>query len=213
MKKIIYQKYDKSLIGELPRVSFNGRIVVVLSEQEANRAVEYLLSRPILGFDTETRPSFRRGHVNEVALMQVSDERICFLFRLNLIGMLPCVVRLLEDTTVPKVGLSLHDDLMMLHRRGPFKQGWFIDLQDLVGEIGIEDRSLQKLYANIFNERIVKRQQLSNWEAPVLNDKQKSYAATDAWTCIKLYQEVCRLRETGDYEWIAAEEEPAEDDK
>ena len=127
MKKIIYQKYDKSLIGELPRVSFNGRIVVVLSEQEANRAVEYLLSRPILGFDTETRPSFRRGHVNEVALMQVSDERICFLFRLNLIGMLPCVVRLLY--------LLPHEqhDLLTYHLRHK-------DLLGLIRELVIREK-------------------------------------------------------------------------
>jgi len=203
MSKTIYNRYDKKLIAQLPKVEFPGRIVVVLSEPEANRAVDYLLSRDLLGVDTETRPSFRRGQQHHVALLQVSDENICFLFRLNLIGMPPSVIRLLEDTSVPKIGLSLHDDMIMLHRRMAFTPGLFIDLQDMVGELGIEDLSLQKLYANIFGQKIMKRQQLSNWEIPVLTDKQKSYAATDAWTCIQLYKELRRLKETGDYELVA----------
>ena len=207
MSRIIYNKFDKKLIGELPRVDFPGRIVVVLSESEANRAVDYLLSASLLGVDTETRPSFKKGFNHEVALLQVCDDDICFLFRLNIIGMTPSIIRLLEDTTVPKVGLSLHDDIMMLHRRVQFTPGRFIDLQDLVGAFGIEDRSLQKLYANIFGMRIVKRQQLSNWEADVLNDKQKRYAATDAWTCINIYRELVRLRETGDYQLVINEEQ------
>lgn len=200
MKKIIYRKYDKTKIGSLPRVSFEGRIVTVITEKEAEKAVDYLLSQPILGIDTETRPSFKKGHVNEVALLQVSTHDVCFLFRLNLIGMSAAVVRLLEDTTVPKIGLSLRDDLMMLGRRAEFSRGRFIDLQNHVEEIGVEDMSLQKLYANFFGQKISKRDRLSNWEAEILKDKQKVYAATDAWACIMLYEELMRLEQTGDYE-------------
>lgn len=200
MKKIIYRKYDKTKIGSLPRVSFEGRIVTVITEKEAEKAVDYLLSQPILGIDTETRPSFKKGHVNEVALLQVSTHDVCFLFRLNLIGMSAAVIRLLEDTTVPKIGLSLRDDLMMLGRRAEFSRGCFIDLQNHVEEIGVEDMSLQKLYANFFGQKISKRDRLSNWEAEILKDKQKVYAATDAWACIMLYEELMRLEQTGDYE-------------
>lgn len=200
MKKIIYRKYDKTKIGSLPRVSFEGRIVTVITEKEAEKAVDYLLSQPILGIDTETRPSFKKGHVNEVALLQVSTHDVCFLFRLNLIGMSAAVIRLLEDTTVPKIGLSLRDDLMMLGRRAEFSRGRFIDLQNHVEEIGVEDMSLQKLYANFFGQKISKRERLSNWEAEILKDKQKVYAATDAWACIMLYEELMRLEQTGDYE-------------
>lgn len=200
MKKIIYRKYDKTKIGSLPRVSFEGRIVTVITEKEAEKAVDYLLSQPILGVDTETRPSFKKGHVNEVALLQVSTHDVCFLFRLNLIGMSAAVIRLLEDTTVPKIGLSLRDDLMMLGRRAEFSRGRFIDLQNHVEEIGVEDMSLQKLYANFFGQKISKRDRLSNWEAEILKDKQKVYAATDAWACIMLYEELMRLEQTGDYE-------------
>ena len=200
MKKIIYRKYDKTKIGSLPRVSFEGRIVTVITEKEAEKAVDYLLSQPILGIDTETRPSFKKGHVNEVALLQVSTHDVCFLFRLNLIGMSAAVIRLLEDTTVPKIGLSLRDDLMKLGRRAEFSRGRFIDLQNHVEEIGVEDMSLQKLYANFFGQKISKRDRLSNWEAEILKDKQKVYAATDAWACIMLYEELMRLEQTGDYE-------------
>ncbi|WP_288145835.1 3'-5' exonuclease, partial [Xylanibacter rodentium] len=170
MKKLLYNKYDKSRIASLPRVLFEGRIVVVLSDFEAERAVDYLLSMPILGVDTETRPSFKRGVVHRVALLQVSSYDTCFLFRLNHIGISPVIKRLLEDTTVPKIGLSLNDDLTMLRRVADFTPGNFIDLQDHVREIGVEDLSLQKLYANFFGQKISKHQRLTNWEADVLSD-------------------------------------------
>ena len=202
MRKVIYNKFDKALIGGLPRVLFGGRIIVVLSAGESAKAVDYLLAQPILGVDTETRPSFRRGTAHKVALLQVSSADTCFLFRLNNIGMTADIKRLLEDTTVPKVGLSLHDDMLALHKIGAFEPGNFIDLQDHVGEIGIEDRSLQKLYANVFGQKIAKGQQLTNWEADVLTDSQKLYAATDAWACINLYEELQRLKATGNYELI-----------
>ena len=198
----LYNKFDKKSISDLPRVTFPGKIVVVLTESEAQKAVDFLLSADILGIDSETRPVFKKGQHHKVALLQVSTKDVCFLFRLNLIGMPSCIVRLLEDTTILKVGLSLHDDFMMLHQRRDFKIGRFIDLQNMVGEFGIEDLSLQKLYANLFHERITKRQQLSNWEAPILTEQQKIYAATDAWTCIQIYERLQELHKTHNYETV-----------
>ena len=202
MKKTIYNKFDKSVINALPLVSFPGKITVVVGEYEAECAVDYLLSCDILGVDTETRPAFRRGQNHKVALLQVATRDHCFLFRLNHIGLPPSLVRLLSNKTVPMIGLSWHDDLMSLHRREPFEAGWFIDIQDIIGNLGIEDKSLQKIYANLFGEKISKRQRLTNWEADVLSDKQKEYAAIDAWACINLYDEIMRLMATGDYELI-----------
>ena len=207
MKKIIYQKYDKALIGTLPGVHFEGRIEVVFTESEARKAVDYLLSQPILGIDTETRPTFRKGPMHQVALLQVSSHEVCFLFRLNQLRLSPSVKRFLEDVTVPKIGLSLNDDLHQLQRLGDFKAGHFVDLQDHVKEVGVEDMSLQKLYANFFGQRISKRQQLTNWEADVLTDKQKLYAATDAWACIMLYEELMRLEQMGDFTLVEQEKE------
>jgi ribonuclease D len=213
MKKTIYNKFAKQLIGKLPIVVFKGRIVVVLSASEADKAVDYLLSQPILGVDTETRPSFRKGTRYTVSLLQVSSHDVCFLFRLKHTGMAPSIIRLLEDTTVPKVGLSLKDDILALHHVASFKPGNFIDLQKHVKEIGVEDMSLQKLYANLFGQKISKGQQLTNWEADILTERQKLYAATDAWTCIMLYEELQRLKATNDYELVTVEEEKKDDVK
>lgn len=213
MKKQIYNKFDKSLISSLPRAEFEGRIHVIISKTQAEKAVNYLLTQSILGVDTETRPSFSRGTFYHVALLQVATHDTCFLFRLNVIGMTPAIIRLLEDTTVPKIGLSWHDDLNGLRKLKRFEAGNFIDIQDHVREIGIEDLSLQKLYANLFGCKISKAQRLTNWERDVLDEKQQTYAATDAWACIQIYEELERLKETGDYELIIADENEADTTK
>lgn len=200
--KTIYNRLDKEYIKDLPLVSFPGKIITVNSEREADKAVPFLLSKDILGVDTETRPSFKKGQQHKVSLLQVATEDICFLFRLNYIGMVTSVISLLSNTKVPMVGLSWHDDLAALQKRMEFKPGLFIDIQDIIGDIGIEDKSLQKLYANIFKQKISKRQRLTNWDADVLSDKQMSYAATDAWACVRLYKEILKLKETGDYSLI-----------
>jgi len=202
MKKIIYNRFNKAWLGELPKVTYAGKIIIVVSESEAQKAVDYLLTMPVLGVDTETRPSFSKHTHYKCSLLQVATHHNCFLFRLNYLGLSPSVIRLLEDKTVPKVGLSWHDDIHSLHELGDFTPGHFIDLQHHMKEIGIEDLSLQKLYANMFGEKISKAERLSNWERDILSDKQKSYAAIDAWACIKLYDELNRLLETGDYQLV-----------
>ena len=210
MKKILYNRYDKALLTTLPAVHFEGRIVVVLSEDEAERAVRYLLTQPVVGVDTETRPSFRKGDLHLVSLLQVSTLDTCFLFRLNRIGLCKPVLELLENTAVLMVGLSWHDDLMSLYRRGAFTPGVFVDLQKTVGTLGIEDLSLQKIYANVFGGRISKGPRLTNWDADVLSLRQQLYAATDAWACLKLYNELEALQASGDYELVKVPEPEAE---
>lgn len=211
MKKI-YDKFDKSIINSLPLVTFPGKIIVVLNEYEAERAVEYLLSCDVLGVDTETRPAFRKGNNHKVALLQVATRKECFLFRLNHLGLPKSLLRLLSNKQVPMIGLSWHDDLMSLHRREQFEPGWFIDIQNIIGNLGIVDKSLQKLYANLFGEKISKRQRLTNWEADVLTERQKEYAAIDAWACIKLYDEIMNLLATKEYELeVVPDEKPAAD--
>lgn len=196
--KTIFDKYDKEAINGLERALFQGRIEVVQSLYEAERAVKYLLSQPILGFDTETKPQFQRGHTSLVALLQVSSKDVCFLFRLNVLGLPDCIKRLLSDEgETLKIGLSWHDDLCGLRRRGEFRPGTFIEIQQIAKDMGLHDLSLQKLYANLMGKRISKTQRLSNWEADRLTDAQKQYAATDAWACIQLYEEMVRMRQEG----------------
>lgn len=208
--KVIKNKFDKHDIPNLPKVTFGGRIITVFSPEEAERAVDYLLAQPILGLDTETKPSFKPGSgMNKVALLQVSTPDTCFLFRLNQMGMPAPILRLLEDDKVIKVGLSWHDDLIQLHRRADFQAGTFVELQEMIKLIGVQDLSLQKIYANLFGQKISKTQRLTNWEADILSPGQQVYAATDAWACIQIYNEILRLTETQDYELeVVPEPEP-----
>lgn len=206
MSKTIYSRFDKKAITDLPVVTFPGKIITIITAGEAEKAVDCLLNSDIIGVDTETKPSFHKGEQNKVALLQVSNRDMCFLFRLNLTGITPAIKRLLEDRSVKKIGLSWHDDIRGLEARSTFKPGLFIDLQDIVGEIGIKDLSLQKIFANIFHQKISKRQRLTNWEAPVLTDKQKMYAAIDAWSCIQIYEEILRLKKTGEYDLVVVPE-------
>ena len=183
-----------------------SRIFVIYTETDAEKAVAYLKSQQIVGVDTETRPSFKRGRSHKVALLQIATTDTCFLFRLNQIGM-PAILQdfLMGDTL--KIGLSLKDDFMMLSRRKEVhaEEGNWIELQDYVGRFGIEDRSLQKIFANLFGKKISKAQRLSNWEAESLSDSQINYAATDAWACVEIYNCLAELERTGDYEVIKVE--------
>lgn len=211
--KTLYSRFDKKQIPALPRVVFEGRIFVIQTEAEADKAVDYLSGFSIVGVDTETRPSFRKGVVNKVALLQVSTEDTCFLFRLNRIGLSDSMKHLLQDEKVLKVGLSLRDDFASLHKRDEFEPHAFLDLQDYVKGFGIEDMSLQKLYANVFGQKISKGQRLSNWEADVLTDGQKLYAATDAWACVRMYRELETLKRTHGYQLAVVEDIKTNDGK
>lgn len=190
----------------MPKVLFPGRIFVVYTESDAEKAVAYLKDQRIVGVDTETRPSFKRGTTHKVALLQISTQDTCFLFRLNCIGMPDSLQEFLMSDTL-KIGLSLKDDFNSLRKRQdmhPDRGNW-IELQEYVGKFGIEDRSLQKIYANLFGEKISKNQRLSNWEADVLSEGQKLYAATDAWACVEIYNCLSELESTGNYEIIQNE--------
>lgn len=190
----------------MPKVLFRGRIFVIYTESDAEKAVAYLKDQRIVGVDTETRPSFKRGTTHKVALLQISTQDTCFLFRLNRIGMPDSLQEFLMSDTL-KIGLSLKDDFNSLRKRQdmhPDRGNW-IELQEYVGKFGIEDRSLQKIYANLFGEKISKNQRLSNWEADVLSEGQKLYAATDAWACVEIYNCLSELESTGNYEIIQNE--------
>ncbi len=190
----------------MPKAVFPGRIYVIYTESEAQKAVDYLRTQHIVGVDTETRPSFKRGQMYQVALLQISTQDICFLFRLNRLGMPDCLQEFLASDTL-KIGLSLKDDFRMLRKREDMHpdEGNWIELQDYVPRFGIQDKSLQKIYANLFGERISKSQRLSNWEAETLAEKQQLYAATDAWACVQIYNCLTELERTGDYETINVE--------
>lgn len=205
----LFVRTDKKIISALPRYVFEGRIVVVQSESEAERAVHYLNRHTELGVDTETRPTFRKGPMHKVALLQVATDELCFLFRLNYMGLPQPLVALIENPQIAKIGLSLKDDVQQLTGRHPrLLPRNFVDLQQIASQMGIEDMSLAKLFANVFRQRISKNAQLSNWEADALDEKQRIYAATDADACLKLYHRLSELRRTGRYRLVKPQSSP-----
>ena len=184
---------------DMPLVHFEGQIEVIDSLADVRRAVRLLHRQQAVGIDTETRPSFVPEITYQVALLQVSTLDICFLFRLNRLGMPDEIREFLGDESCTKVGLSLNDDIRSLHGRADFQMKNYVELQQEVAKIGVQDRSLQKLYANLFHHRISKRQQLSNWEARELTEAQKRYAATDAWACLRIYHCLESFKKNHDY--------------
>jgi ribonuclease D len=174
-----------------PVEEFTGQIVEIRTIEECGEAVDYLSNFEMLGFDTETRPTFRKGSMNGVALIQLSTNDICFLFRLCITGFPATLIKLLSNPGILKIGLSLRDDFQSMGRRMRFTPQGFVDLQKIVREHDIEDLSLQKIYALLFHKKISKGQRLTNWEADELSLSQQKYASLDAWACLKIYEELC----------------------
>lgn len=184
---------SKDQISLLPPAVFPGRIIVVQTIDEAEKASSYLEKHALIGFDTETRPTFTKGVQRIIALMQLSTEDTCFLFRLNYIDIPESLTRILVNPDIKKIGLSLKDDFSAIRKRMPLEPRNFIELQSFVKKFGIEDNSLQRIYAILFGEKISKGQRLSNWEAEILSEAQQKYAALDAWACLRIYEKLIRL--------------------
>lgn len=176
----------------LPAIEFRGEIRIVEHESDIAAACEYLAQQPLVGFDTETRPSFRPGVTYRVSLLQLSAPDRCYLFRLNKIPLANPILRLLEDRRLVKVGADVSGDLRSLRQLRHFRDGGFVDLQTIAPEWGIAEKSLRKLSAIVLGLRVSKAQRLSNWEAAALTAKQQLYAATDAWVCARIYDRLLR---------------------
>ena len=181
---------DKAALAELDCERYTGRIEMVQTSAAAVKAMRYLMDQPIVGFDTETRPNFRKGDNHKVALMQLSTPDICFLIRLNRLGIFPELKEFLESPKVTKIGLSTKDDFHMLNSLAPIEPRGFIELQSLVKDYGIGEASLTKVYALLFGKRISKGQRLTNWEAVELTPAQQHYAALDAYACLRIYNQL-----------------------
>ena len=169
--------------------AFPGKIYVIESEGEAfDKAVKYLSSQKVIGFDTETRPCFSSSQPRYgVSLLQLSGSSKAFLFRIKTLGMHRRLRSLLANPRIIKVGAAVHDDIKGLQKYEWFQPESFVDLQKIVGDYGIRDKSVKKMSAIILGFKISKVQQLSNWEAEQLSDAQTLYAATDAWVCREMY--------------------------
>ena len=161
-------------LAALEVIKFPGKIVTVNTENEAYTAAESLMNETAVGIDTETRPSFRKGIMHNVALVQISTWDTCYLFRICRINNIHAIKQILESTGTLKIGLSLKDDFAGLRRLWPIIPHHYIELQQYATAFGIEEMSLQKIYALLFGRKISKTQQLSNWEAPELTKAAKT---------------------------------------
>ena len=191
-KRPFQQHISNEDTAKLPAVLFEGPIVIVDDEKQVEAACRDLASSPVLGFDTETRPSFKAGVTYRVALLQLSTPRRCYLFRLNRMRFEKQLVKLLENKAILKIGADVAGDLRSLRQIRHFRDGGFVDLQGIAPEWGIGEKSLRKLSAIVLGRRVSKAQRLSNWEAATLTDKQQLYAATDAWVCTRIYEQLLR---------------------
>ena len=181
------ERLSKEHIKTLPVRAFDGKIHLITEIKDVSYAIKTLRKYAVLGFDTETRPVFRKGVQHNVSLLQLSSSKEAFLFRLNHLGFPNELVAILEDPDILKVGVAILDDVRGLQKLSNFEADGFIELADIAGDLGVVTCGLRNLAAIFLGVRITKKAQLTNWERPVINSKQSLYAATDAWICLQMY--------------------------
>jgi len=177
-------------IKDFPLFQFSGKIFVIDSFEKFDDLFPLIKDQKMLGFDTETKPSFKKGEKNSVSLLQLTTNSEAFLIRTNIIGVPKELISIFEDKNIIKIGLAIKDDISILSQVKKFIPEGFIDLQNYVKTFGIESNSLKKITGIIFNKRISKAQQVTNWERQELTEAQQLYAATDAWDCLKIYKKL-----------------------
>ena len=185
-------KISNEEVAALEAVRFDGKIIVIESEEALEEACADLAAQPVLGFDTETRPSFKAGVSNRVALLQLSTYERCYLIRLCRVKFSSKLQSILQRSDIVKIGADVAGDLRSLSKLRTFTPRGFLDLQAEVGKYGIEDKSLRKMSGIVLGKRVSKAQRLSNWEAKQLTPQQQMYAATDAWVCIEIYNKLTK---------------------
>lgn len=195
-----YKKVPKEVILGLPVKSFEGEIQLVDDESKIDAAVNYLTGFKFIGFDTETRPAFKKGERHQVALLQLATDEKAFLFRLDKIGLPEDIIKILSNPDIIKTGVAVHDDIKALQSHTNFSAESFLELQTYVNDFGIDDNGLKKLTCNLLGFRISKKARLSNWEEDTYSNDQMKYAATDAWVSYEIYKLLSEIN--GNYEIV-----------
>jgi len=180
-------------VNTLPMRAYEGKIVLVDKIEQVEEAAKEIEKFEVVGFDTESRPAFKKGESYPVSLLQFATPKKVYLFRVNLIGIAPAVNRLLSNPNLIKLGIALHDDIKDLRQLGVDNPQGYQDIHSFIKDKGVINTGLRKLAAMILGFRISKSQQTSNWENEVLNERQQVYAATDAWVCLKIYEKLKEL--------------------
>ena len=181
-------------INGLPLKTFDGKTVVISDVRQLPKAIKEIEKHEVVGFDTETRPSFKRGQFYQVSLLQLAVPKKAYLIRVNHTGVTEDIKRLFENPNVIKSGVGIRDDLKALQKHTPFEPAGFFDLSTLAKQAGLQVESVKKLTALLLGFRISKSAQTSNWETPTFTQKQIEYAATDAWVCLELYEKLMKIK-------------------
>lgn len=190
-------RISKDYINTLPILRYSGRITVVDSESKLNSMCDFLVDHELIGFDTESRPAFRKGVSYPVALVQLSTQTDAYVIQLKKTGLSDRLLGIFENQSIAKIGIGLMDDIKKLKQLAVFENRNFIDLSDMAASKGIVQTGLRALSARYLNYRISKAAQKSNWALDQLSDKQLNYAATDAWASLQLYKHV--MGDNNDY--------------
>ena len=182
-----YMGIEKDAINRLPLYTYNGTVELIRNVADAERAVEVLKSERVLGFDTETRPAFKKGVGYPPALVQLAGKDVVYIFQIGLMGTLMPLVELFKDASVLKTGVAIHDDLVKLKGLETFFEAGFLEITKITEEVGIANKGLRGLTAYLLGVRVSKGMQVSNWGQDTLSEAQIRYAATDAWVSRKIY--------------------------
>ena len=178
---------SKEELAQLPKAVYTGKIIVVRDEETLDEWLPLLQKSPIIGFDTETKPNFKKGEVNGIALLQLATSDIALLIKVKELGLPKKLLNFLQNPNFIKVGAAIHDDIKSLKKIRRFTPEGFIDLQSIVPEHGITSVSVRKMAGIVLRVKVSKSQQLSNWDLPDLSEAQQQYAAIDAWACQQIY--------------------------
>lgn len=187
----IFQTYvTPEQVNDLPLTSYGGKIVVVTDPRKVPEAIDEIIQHDVVGFDTETRPTFKKGQFYHVSLIQIGIPGKVFLFRINQTGLSDYITGFLSNENILKLGVGLHDDVIALQKLKQFESAGFVELHNYVASMGVRNTGLRKLAAIILSIRISKSQQTSNWDNSRLTENQLRYAATDAWVCLEMYNKL-----------------------
>ena len=181
------KRITKQEINELPLFKYEGKIVIAADERQINKAIFEIEKYDLVGFDTETKPTFKKGEYNHVALLQIAVPGKVYLLRIHQIEIPVSILKFLSNDQISKVGIALDDDVIAINKKRKFNPGGFIDLNKIAPTLGIENIGARNLSGLVLNARISKNQQVTNWENPILTGPQITYAATDAWICLEIY--------------------------
>ena len=184
------KKITKQEINELPLFKYEGKTIIAATEAQIDKAIFEIEEHEIVGFDTESKPTFKKGQFNHVALIQIAVPEKVYLLRIHQVGITTTLARFLSNEKIKKIGIALDDDIIALSKKRRFNPGGFVDLNKIAPTLGIENIGARNLSALLLNNRISKNQQISNWENQFLTEPQIKYAATDAWICLEIYNKL-----------------------